>query len=329
MKNILDTLTEKLSAQAKSGVGIKGIQKEDIEELIRANISAHESLEEVSEGMSDKEVKDWIKDSVSITLKQSKSPIKNILLDFGSELTGKAVVFERERPLSSLIEANREYAKLLGNIAKNLDKIMEDGFVEIYNSRLSTISLLGLIADSDTLINFTMYLYTFLVRASVGDYDSIPKYRTVYLLDNYSAAASIVNNMCNHKGRFEFLSNVNRLQQKGLDLVVSKDGEFGVNEQVTAGFIGEGLLITIGSALSKINIFDAVGKWIDDYKFSKYNRNKEIREWIRTHVSLLKIQLAEAEPSSREYTKLFNIIRAYDTMIAEYDEKIADYEGEG
>lgn len=205
---------------------------------------------------------------------------------------------------------------------------MDDGFIEIYNSRLSTISLLGIIADSDNLINFTTYLYTFLVRCSVGDEESIPRYRTQFLMDNYSSVANIVNQMCNHKGRYDFLKNVNRLKQKGMDLVLSKDGEFGFNTQTEAGFIGEGLLVTIGSALSKLNIFDAIGKWIDDYKFAKYSRNKEIREWLRTHVSLLKMSLANAEPSSREYTKLFNIIRAYDTMIAEYDEKIADYEYE-
>ena len=183
MNNILDTLAEKLESQAKSDNGIKGLQKDDIDEILKSNITAHEAISEIEDGMTNKETKEWFRDTVTITLKQSKSVLKDIVTDFCSELNGKSLVFERDRPLSSLGEANREYAKLLKEISKNLDKIMDDGFIEIYNSRLSTISLLGIIADSDNLINFTTYLYTFLVRCSVGDEESIPRYRTQFLME--------------------------------------------------------------------------------------------------------------------------------------------------
>ena len=47
MNNILDTLAEKLESQAKSDNGIKGLQKDDIDEILKSNITAHKAISEI------------------------------------------------------------------------------------------------------------------------------------------------------------------------------------------------------------------------------------------------------------------------------------------
>ena len=49
------------------------------------------------------------------------------------------------------------------------------------------------------------------------------------------------------------------------------------------------------------------------------------KEWMESHVALLKLQLQNVDPNSDEYRKQVKIIAAYDEMIAGLDQKIDAY----
>ena len=75
------------------------------------------------------------------------------------------------------------------------------------------------------------------------------------------------------------------------------------------------------SALSCLNIFGAALDAWDDYRLAKYQRNKETKEWLETHVSLLRMDMANMDKTSAEYMKLVDIIKAQVTQFNESGKK--------
>lgn len=324
--SIFEKLSEKLSSVASANNQLKSLRKEDIEDLLDIAISSHTDITTILSLKFDKHHKEWLQEVLK-KLETQKSPLKDILSDFQSKLKGKAASLGHDSVFSALTEANKVFSKILNDVKKDIDKFFTTEEVEIYNMKLSLVALMGLLGESDVLINYTIFTFTFFVRAGMDDDSSIPRYRHKYLLDNTAHAAEMVNDLCNDRGN-SFLKNVESLQKKGMDLAVANRGKFGIDSRNEKNLMGEGLVSLLFNTISKLNIFTALFDWIDDYKQHKYERNKEISEWLRAHVAALKMEMETYDPNSRQYVKLLNIIRSYDVMISELDEKILDYEEE-
>lgn len=325
--SIFETLTEKLSSVASANNQLKSLKKEDIEDLIDISISSHKDIENFLSLKFDKKLKEW-SSKVTTKLDKENNPLKDIFSDFASKLKNKAQNLSRESIFTPLKEANKTFREILTNIRKDIDKFFTDDEVEIYNMKLSLISLIGLLNESDLLYNYSAFMFTFFIRAGINDDNSIPRYRHKFLLENTGHVAEIVNELCDKKGNATFLKNIENLQKKGLDLTVSNRGKFGINNYADKEFFGSGIISLFSGIVYRLNIFAALFDWMEDYKRYKYERNKETAEWLRAHVAALKMELETYDPNSRNYVKLLNVIRSYDVMISELDEKLLDYEEE-
>jgi hypothetical protein len=85
-------------------------------------------------------------------------------------------------------------------------------------------------------------------------------------------------------------------------------------------------LFTTGARSFVHVIFQSLGELWNLIKNHKYTKAKKEKEWMEAHVALLKLQLQGVDPNSDEYRKQVQIIESYNEMIAELDQKIAQYE---
>lgn len=307
-------------------IKIRAIDKVELQQLLRDNIEGHRSIEKIMSNFSDKEMYEWFRNMMNTAAKANNNLCKNVYANYLKDLRGKASGLERKRPLGSLLEANQSFGKLLEEISKKIDYLIENESVTIFNVRMSFIAILGLLRASDKVLSFSIYLYSYLTRIESRSTASIPKYRDQFLIDNCHAVATQVSLILEKKGPFNFLQDVETMRKKNADLVLGATGHFDflgsiVNSNYTPSFLDN-----LMSALSCLNIFGAALDAWDDYRLAKYQRNKETKEWLETHVSLLRMDMANMDKTSAEYMKLVDIIKAYDEKIAEYDKEILDFE---
>lgn len=319
-------LADKLIDHTKNKVTMGSMKKEDLEALLKQNIQLHGDVAYALKLMDNDEMHDWMRDCVRPELNHTNSRLRKAYDEYVSKLNGQASADERKRPLGSLAAANGEYKRILEEILKKVDKFLAEESVTLQQTRLTQFAILGILRESNVVVNFTMYLYAFFCRVANGTDSGIPRYREVYILDNLDRVASAVTKIRNRRGAYAFLNDSEALRRQGADLVLGASGKFDFHQFIIRKFYTPDFIDCLLSALSALNIFDAVGNFIADYKLDRHNRNKEIKSWLENHVSLLRLELEGKDETSPEYIKLVNIIKAYDEKIADYDERIQKFE---
>ena len=88
---------------------------------------------------------------------------------------------------------------------------------------------------------------------------------------------------------------------------------------------GTNRLITSG--VGGLNIFRWLGEAWNNLKHATYQRQCNTKEWMETHVQLLKQELSGKDPNDPEYIRLAKIVKNYDDLINDADKKINDYLG--
>lgn len=321
-------LASALGNIVKNETHLRSLQKADVQQLIRNNIEDHNQLVYALTPGEDREYKAYFQDVIKPTMKKSPARCKGVYDTYLRELSGKALDLERKRPLGSLIDANQKYIKILEAISKQIDVLFEQEAIDIYNTRMSQLAVLGLLRRSDKLVNFTSYLFAYFTRLRSRSATGIPKYRDLYLVENVESVAQTVTELCGKTGTFDFLNEVRRMRESNADLVLGMNGKFDFTSFANMHRYNVSFIDNLLSALSCLNIFSyALDAW-DDYKLAKYERNKETREWLANHVALLRLDLNDADKTSPEYTRLVSVVEAYDNKIAEYDRDILAFEQE-
>lgn len=327
VNGIFGALGDALGRIVKDTVKLRSLKKEDLQNLLNENIRAHEQLADLLLTGETRDLNLWVKNKVNPVLHQLKdASMRDTYLNFVKALHGKASSEERTRALGALQKANAAYAKVLQEISNNIDKLMEEEAVDVFHIRVTHIAALGIIRQSDAVCNYTVYLYTLMTRAAIHEVAGIPKYRLVYLRDHTPDVANYVSDILDKKGIYTFLNDVKTLRSRAADVVLGASGSFDFRPGNLSGFYMPNFIDTLTSALSALNIFRAAMDAWDDYQLAKYERNKEMKEWLESHVALLRMDLTDMDQTSPEYIQMTNIIQAYDDKIAEYDRDILAFE---
>lgn len=326
--SIFSVIGDGLTKMVKDTVKLRSLRKEDVQKLLRTNIEGHAKMAYILSVQSDASMKNWMTNKVRPALRTNQSKAKTVLDDYTKQLRGKAAADERQRPLKSLMEVNDSMSKLLEEISKKIDKLMEPDSVDIYNVRMSQMAILGLLRQSNRVLNFSAYLYSYLVKVPAYATASIPRYREIYLIDKVDSVADIVNQVREKKGAYLFLQEVDSLRKKNADMVLGATGRFDFGAYAVSSNYTPSFLDNIMSALSCLNFFTALLDAWDDYKLAKHERNLEIQEWLTQHATLLRMDMEDMDKTSPEYQNMLSIIKAYDEQIADYDKKILQFENE-
>jgi len=320
------------SISKKNVLGASKLQelaKDDVVTLITQNIEMHSTVVHVLEAFSAQELNSWYQNKVVPAINSATGKSKDIYNMYSKGLNSTGSSYERKCVLSSLAEVNTSFISLLGEILKNINKIFSDEKVTIFDTRMSQLAVLGMIKDSTRVVIFTEFLYSYLIKLANGISSDIPKYREKFMLDNVSDVVKIVNKVLNHEGYYNFAKDIDNIKKHNADLVLGADGRNdGILKYMhtVKGLYSPDFLDSIFSSLSVLNIFDHIMNFINDYKVARNRRNRETKEWLEGHVALLRMDLADLDPTSPEYNKLINIIKAYDVKISEYDEEINEFE---
>lgn len=323
---IFATLKNAITSVVTTKAHLNALEKGDITSFLRQNIDQHSLMMEALSTENDKAMNDWYREKVTPGMKASKNSCKDAYNVYRKALVGKAADAERKRVLGSLAKANESYVKILSEILKNIDKFMDEDSVVIYDVRISQLAILGMLKQSDRLAEFSSYLYSYMIRAANGNLENIPRNRDVFLNNNATAVAEICNSVVNNTGSYSFMREVQRMRENNTDLVLGADNSFSFNGFTAMNGFSASILDNIASALSTLNIFSAAIDAWDDYRLSKHEKNKEVREWMATHVAILKMDLRGVSPDDPKYVQLQNIVKAYDDKIAEYDREIEAFE---
>lgn len=325
--NVFQALGSALINHTKDKAQMQSLRKDDVITIIKQNIEMHKANFEALNVMSAQEMNSWML-KVTQALNNTPSKSRDVYDRYNKGLSSSASALERKCFLSSLKVINSDIIPVLNEILKNIDSFMENDKVELYETKMSQLAVLGICRDSTRVATFTQYLYTYLIRVTSNTQDDIPRYREEYMLDNVDKVSKIVSNFCDRKGYYNFNQDMTRIKRQNADLILGANGKFSFNQYIGSvrNFYTADILDSIMSALSCLNLYDHVMNFIDDYKLERNNRNKETKEWLETHVAVLRMELAEKDKSSKEYAKLENIIKAYDAKITEYDEAIQAFE---
>lgn len=328
MKDVFASIVTELKKRFTDTAHMKAVKKEDLEAFLKDNILEHQAIVTALKTLSDRDMTNWMNTKVRPQLQKSNSKSKNVYDDYRKLLNGKAATMESKCPFASLAEANAIYVKILQELYKNIDTLFVTENVTIYDCRISQLAVLGILRQSDTVLTYTCYLFSFMTRVATGDISNIPRNRDIFLVDNTEMVANAVNNVLNKMANYSFLTEIDQLRRRQSDLVLGASKDFNFLPYVSRHNFSFSFLDNLFTALSNLNFFSAAMDAWDDYRIAKYERNKEIREWLSTHVALLKMDLANTDPNSPEYVRLQSIINAYDDKIAEYDKIIDDFEKE-
>lgn len=324
--SIVKTITDKAAKGTKK---FEKLSKEDVITLITQNIETHTTCVNVLSAFDDQLMNKWYVDKVSIALKDATDKAKDVYDKYAKNLSSKASAAERKRFLSSLCIANTEFISVLNEIMSNIDEIFTQDTVTIYDTHISHLTVLGLIKESTRVALFTEFLYSYLVKVTNNMAAGIPRYREAFMLETVNDVAKTVNKIIDGDGYFNYRRDIEGIKRHNADLVLGANGKLNnINQYANTvrHFYTPNVLDTIMSALSTLNIFDHLMNFIDDYKVARNRRNRETKEWLEGHVALLNMELSQMDATSPEYTKLVNIIKAYDVKISEYDEEIEAFE---
>ena len=326
--NIVSSIVNSLQDKFKDKVRLHSVSRDELVDLIKTNRDAHAAIAAALSALENQMLRDWANRVKSKLKKRSNDSASKAYDIYLTNLRGSAISAERSVPLSSLYKANKEYIGLLNEISKKIKTILENDTVELHNMRMSSFAVIGLLRNSSLVARFSTYLFSYLTKISADIASNIPGYITLYLTNNAALAAKYVSDILDKKGDYLFLREVNSMKANNRDFILGLNGATATHQFLGSGGIVSDILENVLNALRSLNIFTiALDKW-DDYKLARYEKNKELKQWMEQHVSLLQMDLNNMDPTSPEYQRTVSIINAYDAKITEYDEKIIEFEQE-
>jgi hypothetical protein len=308
----------------KQSAKLKSISKADIIDILELNITTHKNIDFGIKSMTPTQTKELFRRYVSNKDMYKKLISKEIPIDIPKGLRNNARDLDSKNVLSAYMHTNKMFIKIQEDILKNIDKIMVEKELTIMNTRLGFVSLLGILRQSETYGCYFSYLLDQIFTISNKKGSDIPGYRSKYLVVNKELFIDITNTICDKKGTYSFLNEMDDLKRKNANLLLYANGNT-VDMFAKSSNYTSSVLSYLKSGLYALNIFLWVGEIVDDYKHNRYLKNKHIKEWLESHVANLRYDLADKDPDSPEALKLQKIIDAHDSKIVEFDRKISKY----
>lgn len=220
------------------------------------------------------------------------------------------------------------YIKALETIERNTANSFKDKAITVYNAKLSQVAIMGVIEEAETFVDFTVYLidnisYEICENNGVKELPIPKKYRIQKIQKYLTDYIQICKNRMASNAAV-ITSEIDKVRNN-LDVNLIDD-----NNNPNTGFIQSERYSPltrnfIQTGVRRFVVFRWLGEQWNLIKHSRYLKAKKEKEWMESHVALLKLQLQNVDPNSPEYRKQVKIIAAYDEMIAGLDQKIDAY----
>ena len=243
---------------------------------------------------------------------------------FVEKLTSTALRDEKNKMFSAMIYACRSLMETIKYIDDNVETLFNDKNITLYNTRVSQVGIIGIMHYAAITAMFVNYLFSN-INACVVKGLTIYPYRTVYITKNSDVVSTVVNDVYRRTGIFSYLNGIGELKKRNLDeFILTDDGKSNA-DNLPYDSIPIPIKSTFIAGLFGLNIFRWIGETWNLFRHSKFIKMQAEREWMSSHVDVLKMTAARVDPDSAEYQKKIAIIKKYDEMIARLDAKLGKY----
>lgn len=327
LRSIAATLSKPLAAIKFKTISAESIhsQIEDAKWALSVADAAYNLLSEKQLNMLYTKVLTKLKMDV-VVMKSVGRPATDFIVGIDKNLNGRArtVGF-----INALRATSASMVKMLDTLNDNVDKILSDKDGIVMNDiQVSHGILLGAIESAKIYSSMNSYLLAIfshvISMAGVND-DSLPRYMSEYIAANGEVYIRLINLMTNTPGSYPVLNKIADIKKRGLDIKLA--GTSDAHRHLSGEAIGQDdLLFSIFAIL--IAPIAWIGEAYVDYRHTYYERLKERKKWLESHVANIKLSLEDADPNDPEYVKTKKVVQFYDDKISEIDKKIAKYESE-
>lgn len=311
----------------KDDIKIRSINKAKLLKWAKTNIEGHDQIADLFTKFSNMANK-TIGTEYGQKVAGSTLASNNIYLTYYHGLSNRAQTNEDRQFMSTLAKSNAEMKKILQEIVKKIDTFIEGDSINLFNTRITAVAVLGILRQSDVLRNWTYYFWSQVILVLTNREDSIKRYRTNYLINHVADITFTVNQLTDKSGIYMFLLEAEQLRRKNADLILNFTGPNpgGVAGVLNPAMYTRGFTANLGSALAVLNIVRFLQERWDVWQHAKYLEDKYLLSWMEGHVALLRMQLDGVSPDDPKYTAQLKVIDNYDNEITNLAEKIRDYE---
>lgn len=328
MADFISELGNSIKSETQSGIRAKSINKEDFKENLQLLITRFSTFLNTVGSLSDVDRRNWA-DKIYMIADDRKAQFCKIYVSISNSLNGK----DSKLAFDTFLFAADKYKKMLDAMDKNINDLFKEKAISVYNSRLSTIAAFGLLKQASVICNMALYLVDGINQEicrhnGVSELDVPKKYRFAYVERHKEETVEILAMMIRGEGAYAFASGVTALKNSKDDVTLVDDENNANLAFITPHSLNNASTKLLKQGVRQFGIFRWLGEQWNLYKHSKYLKSTKEKEWMSTHVALLKLELNDIDPNSPEYQKQVKIINAYNDMLSKIDQKIDEYETE-
>ena len=327
MASMIDLLGEKVNKILGKADNTADISKEDFRNYMgvaQSNLKAMiESFEELRQ-----EEANALSESILGRIKDRGAMNIQIYSMYLNRLSGQAQREERKVAFSSLLHAAKSYSFVLDEIDRNIDKLFENKVISLYNTKLSHIAIFGVIKNACELCDFSWFLFNGICYDIGMGIEKPAKYRFSFMNSVKEKMAGLVSDIYAGVGDGAIYNEIMKIRRENKDMLIVNDNNEINGSMISSAGLNKGIAGSITAGFMNINVFRWIGEAWNNFRDSHYRALEEKRDWMQTHVQMLRLKLQGMDSNDREYQKLQKIINNYDNMVAAADEKIKKYREE-
>ena len=249
--------------------------------------------------------------------KQARDIYRQFLKDLGG---GPAFNEEHRSPLSALMVALGEITEDQSKISDNLQKLFGSEKITGTNIRLSHALVLGYLLVTDRVVEWIGLL----IQLVENQDTTIPKWIGRRLTEDVGLVADFCRIVYHRINNADIMTEVAKIKAAGDDRFIVTDdqdiGDYGTGTDVSGalsmGAMGFGIR----------NPFLMIGDLISRFFRARYERNKNMQQWLKTKISLLELQRQRVEESDPRYKQYQEALDYYSNEMNRLQQRIDSYE---
>lgn len=321
-KMLFSDISNFVKETTKSEVVYNSLNKEYLVKIVNDNINSHNAFLSTVTLLNDDEKSAMLK----MISKNANTKKYDFILAYRKKLNNNAYNLEVSSFLKSIIVSSRVFINLNKDILANIDKVIQKESISIFDTKISTYAFIGILKQSEVYGFFSQYFFSLIMNLCNQNNTEVPKYRVAYLKKYFVEFVHITNEMCNTKGKYGFIKDLEIVEKKGINFqVYSSDNTFSLDSVANVKDYPSSVISSLIFVPTFFNIFALAGEALIKYQYNKINKIKDTKEWLETRVALLKMDMNGVDKDDPEYIRTEKIVAKYDDMIIKYDKKINDY----
>lgn len=302
------------------------LTQEKLADIIKIQQSGLTNIQHVFGLISDKELVQVVDKYMKVRFDpRNKNSVAGVLPYIHKHLTGRAATMETKLPFSSAIFSAQRLLEVTKDIEKHLDTFVDKEGITLDKTKLTVVMLLGVLQDIDTFIDYVNYLWSHVTRAVTGTSLYPIAYQAKFLNTMSARYCALVSAICDSKGAYTFLRDIDALRKKNVDLILYGAGDTALNLLSRVGYTKYDQ-DHIQKGIIGFNIVGHILEYMDVWRHDTYIKERNMRALLEDEIALLRYDLMGVDPNSREYANLVKRIELREQEIARLDRKIKEYE---